>query len=316
MNDEDKTEVERVALWLIEDDYGSDFKKIYQLTVQALGYYVPQASEEVRNFLDHIALALLAEKLDTAETEIARAKKHIHHAKYISFIAVVSHEIHAVETRVNALESWRRTTLPELRTRLDAIKTMRDQIKPYVILRRERIEDVAADADEIIQVNAQLEKLLSETADFQALMDNGYAEPGLRLLALQPRFWQVLRWVREHKFRAAVYGALFAISMNLIAALIYGVFIDKRIRDWLEGIKEPAASTTTSTVQTPTTPAQPASPAAAPSAAPSVPTAQPPPPAAPTPSAEPSPSTSIPAPSAPSDATPAVPSLAQPKEQN
>ena len=217
MNSKQKIEIQDAVIYLVQNDYLNDFETIYQLAVQYLKDYVPQASEEVRNFLDHVARALVSASVDDAELEIARAKKHIQYARYLCLLAIFIHERKIIEVRTRTLEAWSFRAIPELRKRLKQISAEKRKIRTYKFLRRESLAEIISDVETLLDVNHKYERLLKTIEEFQSFLDLNYYEPGLKLIALRTSVRQVFHWVLEN----LIWVVLIGLAIHIVGTFIY-----------------------------------------------------------------------------------------------
>jgi hypothetical protein len=229
MDAEQKKEIEDAIFALIKEDYHRDFESVYEVAVTILKDFVPLACEEIRNANNHVARALSVDDVDDARLNLARARRHIHYAKYVCLVLCVLQELNAADVFINTLEQQvGRNT--ELRERMADIRAERDQIKTIVHVVRTTVALVDADTQETKDVNVRLERLLTKISDLQEELRDNYSVVGIAFLALRTKFWRVLHWIWDNLFLVIAIGIL----VHLIGSATYAVLLEEFVKQkWI-----------------------------------------------------------------------------------
>ncbi len=109
-------------------DYKKTFEKVYDQAVSATSDVLPsQSSNEIRNFVGHLADAVYAKDVAHAELEFVRATRHLRFATYDAAAVMLIYREAYVISYVRNIEI-KHGKMPELEERLDRLSSTRRAI--------------------------------------------------------------------------------------------------------------------------------------------------------------------------------------------
>jgi hypothetical protein len=231
---EEKREIERAVIRLIEDDFHKTFEPIYSAAALVLGDFIAQACEEIRNVLNHMASALAAESVDDARLNLARGKKHLLHAIYICLFLSAMQDKSSADAYVRTTESRDHRRYDELREFMDEIDKERKKIQAYNITQKSTLVAIEEDIKDLKVANQELARLVAIVSAFQEYLPRHYPAPGLSLVAhTTTGAWRVWNWAWEHLYKILFWG----IVIHIVGALFYALAVAKhedKVRDFLK----------------------------------------------------------------------------------
>lgn len=168
---------------ILSGDLKEGFEPIYEAAVRATNNVLPsQPSNEIRNFADHLANALIESDYDKAELELVRARRHLRFATYDATAIMVVYREAYVIAFVREIEA-KRGKVPEFRERLASIEALRRAVPridsdrrfdPDVIDGTLTTAAMAADAATI--ASEQMNRVVILCNEFGQLLDTRYPE--------------------------------------------------------------------------------------------------------------------------------------------
>lgn len=232
MTPEEHREIESEAVRLIRVVYLGEFEPLYQRAVRTTGEYIPQASEEVRNFLNHVAKALEGTDTNAATLDLVRAKKHIEFGKYVTLHAMTVHELSRAEVRVKSLQRWSGGWLRTLNESLTKLRQRWNSLPKidHLITRKESPPLIVADIEGLTAANTQIGALLTDVQSFLGQLDIKYWEPGLVLSSIKFVFWKIVDWIWDNLLLVIVTGLL----IHLIGSALYEMELQEKVKIYIE----------------------------------------------------------------------------------
>jgi hypothetical protein len=244
----------------LEEDYYRDFRELFEYVVQINNNEIPALpTNAARNYLDHFALALFESKDEiTAETHIARGKKHLAIGKYDCLSISVLHKATYLEDYVLTVEAQNDQLLPPLRTRLAALKKRRRGLPNYHFQRsgrdanKETKDQIAAEVEAIEATNEKYEEVLLECNNFVEYLRDAFPISGSPQSSLARQYGRVRRWIIRNIFWIVIVGGI----VNVVAGAVFVYWFEDLVRDQKSSPTSPPAVDPAEPVQ-PTSPPQP-----------------------------------------------------------
>ena len=160
-------------------EFEEDFDKIFQQALRATFNVLPvQASNEIRNFVGHLATSILTPEGDRARVELERARRHLRYATYDALAITLLYRIAYLEAYLANIEHTSQNLL-QLRSRLAELIELRrgaPQIPDDPVQRTED-DDLEAAMERIeraTDANEYLEKAITRSNQFAEELERDF----------------------------------------------------------------------------------------------------------------------------------------------
>jgi hypothetical protein len=233
MTPEEKIEIEKAVIQLVEVDFHGNFEPIHAAAGPVIGTFIPQASEEIRNALSHAAIALTSATINDARLNLARSKKHLVYGKYVCLFLAATQDKRSADAYINTLEDRDRRRFNQLRRWKDDLDQEWGNFTPYKISQKPTLEEVERDIEDIKLANIKLERLFALSSLLHERLLNSHSAPGLSLVSrISVKLWRTVEWFTSRLYKIIFWGLV----IHIIGTLIYALTIEDRednIRDFL-----------------------------------------------------------------------------------
>jgi hypothetical protein len=203
-----KEDTYQKVLRVIEDDYLNDFYEIFEFTLRITNEIPPQANNEIRNALNHLARAVGNPAGSSVPEELRKARRHLTLAKRDCLKISILHKETLLAKIIAAIEE-NRGVEPTLRRRMIVLRGERRDISNNEI----KGTDASLYSDDEATDGA-LETLLTDQNKFHEYLEDNFRVPDPKVLA---------RHQLGRRYRKAAQLTSFSISCSLIAALIFAL---------------------------------------------------------------------------------------------